>query len=204
MGSGAAARHRDQHEGAMKNIAFLITPKNEVVWVSASGTLGEAIERMKPNGFAAVPLLDEDGGYVGTLTEGDILWYLLDGPERKRACEASVLDVLRRTNNRAVHINAKLETLVLRAAEQNFVPVLDDREVFIGIVRRKSIIEQCLPSASARKSGADSKLRAHHGEEFKPPSAAARYEAAGRSAFSVWAASRSARIGPGGSGAVRR
>ena len=55
----------------MINIAFLLTPKSEVVWVSASDTLGEAIERMKPNGFAAVPVLDDDGGYVGTLTEGE-------------------------------------------------------------------------------------------------------------------------------------
>ncbi len=132
----------------MKNIAFLLTPKSEVVWVSANGTLGEALERMRPNGFAAVPLLDDAGGYVGTLTEGDVLWHLLDAAQPKLAIEASVLAVKRRTNNRAVHIHAKLETLVSRAAEQNFVPVLDDREVFIGIVRRKSIIEQCVPSSS--------------------------------------------------------
>lgn len=138
----------------MKNIAFLLTPKSEVVWVRASGTLGEAIERMKPNGFAAVPLLDDEGGYVGTLTEGDILWHLLDAADPRLAHETSVLDVQRRTNNRAVHIDAKLETLVLRAAEQNFVPVLDDREAFIGIVRRKSIIEQCVPSSSARRPNA--------------------------------------------------
>jgi CBS domain-containing protein len=144
----------------MTNIAFLLTPKTEVVWVSASGTLGEAIERMKPNGFAAVPVLDDEGGYIGTLTEGDVLWHLLDAPDAKLAHAEPVLDVERRTDNRAVHIDAKLETLILRAAEQNFVPVLDDREVFIGIVRRKSIIEQCLPSSISRRpstADADSK-----------------------------------------------
>ena len=31
----------------------------------------------------------------------------------------------------------------MRAANQNFVPVLDDCEVFIGIVPRKPIIEHC-------------------------------------------------------------
>ena len=61
---------------------------------------------------------------------------------------------MRRSNNRAVHVDAKLEALILRAAEQNFVPVLDDREVFIGIVRRRSIIEQCLPRATSRRSNA--------------------------------------------------
>jgi len=133
----------------MKNVAFLITPKSDVVWVSASGTLGEAVERMKPNGFAAVPILDDEGGYVGTLTEGDILWHLFGARNLELAQQTPLLDIQRRTANRAVHINAKVETLILRAAEQNFVPVLDDREVFIGIVRRRSIIEQCLPGATA-------------------------------------------------------
>ena len=133
------------------NILFLLTPKSEVVWVSAYGTLGEAIERMKPNGFAAVPVLNDEGGYVGTLTEGDILWHLLDSADPALARAEPVLDVMRRTNNRAVHVDAKLETLLLRAAEQNFVPVLDDREVFIGIVRRKAIIEQCLPRRLSRQ-----------------------------------------------------
>jgi CBS domain-containing protein len=136
----------------MNSIAFLLTPKSEVVWLSAAGTLGEAIERMKPNGFAAVPILDDDGGYVGTLTEGDILWCLLDATDPQLARDASVLAVRRRTTYRPVHIDAKLDTLVLRAAEQNFVPVLDDREVFIGIVRRKSIIEQCLPTSSTLRA----------------------------------------------------
>ena len=136
------------------SVLFLLTPKREVVWVRAYGTLSEAIERMKPNGFAAVPVLDDEGGYVGTLTEGDILWHLLDAQDPERARAEPVLDLVRRSNNRAVHIDAGLETLLLRAAEQNFVPVLDDREVFIGIVRRKSIIEHCLPRSTSRRSNA--------------------------------------------------
>ena len=87
-------------------------------------------------------LLQRDGRLVDFLME-DL------APYSDAQVGASVRDVQRCTNNRAVHIDAKLETLVLRAAEQNFVPVLDDREVFIGIVRRRSIIEQCLPGATA-------------------------------------------------------
>jgi CBS domain-containing protein len=146
----------------MKNIAFLLTPKSDVVWVSASGTLGEAVARMKPNGFAAVPILDDEGGYVGTLTEGDLLWHLLEARDLALAQRAPVLDIQRRTANRAVHINAKVETLIARAAEQNFVPVLDDREVFIGIVRRKSIIEQCLPrSIGLRPTAAEAESKVY-------------------------------------------
>jgi CBS domain-containing protein len=151
--SGDRRLQRDDQK-PMINILFLLTPKREVVWVRAYGTLGEAIERMKPNGFAAVPVLDDEGGYVGTLTEGDILWHLLDAPDPELARAEPVLDLMRRTNNRAVHVDARFETLLLRAAAQNFVPVLDDREVFIGIVRRQSIIEHCLPRATSRRSNA--------------------------------------------------
>ena len=44
--------------------------------------------------------------------------------------------------------NVRRPTLVARASRQNFVPVVDDREVFIGIVRRQTIIEHC-----ARRAG---------------------------------------------------
>lgn len=47
-----------------------------------------------------------------------------------------VIDVPRYHTNRAVHIDAEIEALVVRAMHQNFVPVIDDREAFIGIVRR--------------------------------------------------------------------
>jgi len=107
---------------------------------------------------AAVPVLDAGGGYVGTLTEGDILWHLLDGGSTglRRgdiAAQPGLADVLvcsvpQRTTNYAVHIDAEIETLVARALHQNFVPVVDDREAFIGIVRRQHIIEHC-----ARRAG---------------------------------------------------
>jgi CBS domain-containing protein len=115
------------------------------VWVPASATLRQAIERMKPHGFTAIPILDDRGGYVGTLTEGDILWHLINVPGTSlRTAELTpLLAVERRTNNFPVHINADIEALITRAVEQNFVPVVDDYEVFIGIVPRKPIIEHC-------------------------------------------------------------
>jgi CBS domain-containing protein len=131
----------------MTDIAYLLTPKREVVWVRAEGTLGEALERMRPNGFSAVPVLDDEGSYVGTLTEGDILWFLLGrstfGPFEPLSA------VPLRTLNRPVHINAKQDTLTRLAAQQNFVPVVDDREAFIGIVRRHSLIALLVPKRRA-------------------------------------------------------
>jgi CBS domain-containing protein len=45
--------------------------------------------------------------------------------------------------NHPVRIDATMDDLIERAIEQNFVPVVDDQGIFIGIVRRREIIEYC-------------------------------------------------------------
>ena len=37
-------------------------------------TLRQALEKMEHHGYAAVPLLSTEGKYLGTLTDGDVLW----------------------------------------------------------------------------------------------------------------------------------
>jgi len=132
--------------GPIVNVAYFLTPKSEVVWLPLGNTMRQALERMERHRYSAVPLLDEDGKYVATLTEGDLLWKIkstpglsFEGTEKVR-----LVDVPRRIDNKAVHIEAQVETLVTLAIDQNFVPVVDSREVFIGIVRRKAILEHCL------------------------------------------------------------
>jgi hypothetical protein len=43
--------------------------------------------------------------------------------------------------NTPVRIDAEIENLLSLAIVQNFVPVLDDSGIFIGIIRRREIIE---------------------------------------------------------------
>jgi predicted transcriptional regulator len=140
----------------MMNISFFLTPKSQVVWVSATSTLAQAIEHMRPSGYSAVPLLHDDGGYAGTLTEGEILRHFLDaGTEWEclaRTMPVGLLDRL--ADHRAVHIDAEIETLLACVFDQNFVPVVDDREVFIGIVRRRRIMEHCARIAGLLEASA--------------------------------------------------
>lgn len=134
------------------NVAFFLTPKSQVVWVPEGATLRQAFERMRPDGYKAVPILDARGGYVGTLTEGDILWHIVNVREFSlRTAELTpLLAVERRTNNLPIHINADIEALLTRVVDQNFVPVVDDSDVFIGIVPRKPIIEYCARQLSPK------------------------------------------------------
>lgn len=135
------------------NVAFFLTPKSEVVWVHENATMRQALERMERHRYSAVPVLDDHGRYVGTLTEGDLLWKLWHTPGQ--ALETSehihLAEVPRRVINQPVSIDAEVEELLSRAIEQNFVPVIDSRGVFIGIVRRRPIIEHC--SRMIRASG---------------------------------------------------
>jgi CBS domain-containing protein len=127
------------------NVAFFLTPKSEVVWVPESATMRQALERMERHRYGAVPILDDHGRYVGTLTEGDLLWKLwhTQGPPVEAAERIPLAEVPRRVTNLPVNIDAEVEELLSRAIEQNFVPVIDSRGVFIGIVRRRPIIEHC-------------------------------------------------------------
>ena len=97
---------------------------------------------MGHHGYSAIPLLDLDGKYVGTITEGDMLWYIKDNdfPSLKDMEDISILDVERKRDNEAVNISVSMDELVNKITNQNFVPVVDDHNVFIGIITRKDVI----------------------------------------------------------------
>ncbi|NLC12387.1 MAG: CBS domain-containing protein [Firmicutes bacterium] len=128
------------------NIAFLLVPKKDVVYLPLQCTMRQALEKMEHHRYSAVPLIDSKGKYVGTITEGDLLWKLKNTPGLTfKSTERIMLkDVPRARKIEPVRIDAKVEDLLSLAIEQNFVPVVDDEGVFIGIVRRREIIEYCV------------------------------------------------------------
>lgn len=103
----------------------------------------QALEKMEYHRYTAIPLISEDGKYAGTLTEGDLLWEFKNNPEltMKGTEKIFLKDIPRHVENQPVRIYAKIEHLLTLAIDQNFVPVIDDNDVFIGIVRRREIIE---------------------------------------------------------------
>lgn len=127
------------------NIAFFLLPKQEVVTVTVDATLRQTLERMEYHRYTAVPIIDDDGGYVGTVTEGDLLWFMKSRQELNfdLTNKISLSEVPLRLNNRSVRIDANMNDLISLAKAQNFVPVVDDMNRFIGIVRRSEIIDYC-------------------------------------------------------------
>ena len=125
------------------NIAFFLLPKKEVVYLKLKSTMRQALEKMDHHGYTAVPIIDEHGKYVGTLSEGDLLRMMKENPSLSFVDTEKLFlkDIPRRSNDKAVRIDAEIEDLLSLAVVQNFIPVVDDNGIFIGIIRRSVIIE---------------------------------------------------------------
>lgn len=135
------------------NIAFFLTPKNEVIYEYLDATMRQVIERMEHHGYTAIPLIDKEGKYVGTLTEGDLLWKLKNTPDLnfKNTENVKIKDIPRKRKHKSVSINADVESLISLATNQNFVPVVDDEGIFIGIIKRSDIINYCYNEMKKKK-----------------------------------------------------
>ncbi|UPJ18275.1 CBS domain-containing protein [Bacillus cereus] len=127
------------------NIAFFLTPKSELVYININSTMRQALEKLEYHRYTAIPLVNNEGEYAGTLTEGDLLWKLKNTSSLSfnNTQQVVLSEVSLHRTNEPVSINAEIEDLLSRAMEQNFVPVIDDDGIFIGIVKRRDIIQYC-------------------------------------------------------------
>ncbi len=126
------------------NIMFFLTPKSEVTYIYDTCTVRQGLERVRTRGYSAIPVIDREGHYIGTITEGDFLNHVLDLNGSLKDMEHEIVGSLpRKTAFDAVTINTDIEDLIKVSMRQNFVPVVDDENVFIGIVTRKDIINFC-------------------------------------------------------------
>ena len=125
------------------NILFFLTPKSEVAYIHDDESLRQVLEKMEYHKYSAVPIISRQGTYVGTITEGDLLWYIKNQLDLnlQEARRILITNVPRRSDNTPVSIDSNMEDLLDKAMNQNFVPVLDDKKSFIGIVTRKDIMK---------------------------------------------------------------
>ncbi|NCB92524.1 MAG: CBS domain-containing protein [Clostridia bacterium] len=143
------------------NILFFLTPKSDVAYVYNDDTLRQVLEKIEYHKYTAIPMLNKNGRYVGTVTEGDLLRvikerYMLN---IKEAEDYQISRVPLRWKYTSVSIDCNMEDLVEVAMRQNYVPVVDDADNFIGIIRRSDILKYCY-----KKSRAEERCRA---EEHK-------------------------------------
>ena len=124
------------------NLLFLLTPKANLTYIYEDFTIRQALERMETGRYASIPILKRSGEYIGTITEGDLLWavknhYMMN---IRDAEGHPVMEVPRRKDYKPVPVTATTRELLDMAVDQNFVPVVDDKGSFIGIVTRQRIM----------------------------------------------------------------
>ena len=129
------------------NIASLLLPKSMVTYLYEDFSIRQAIEKMKYHGYASMPVLTRENQYIGTLTEGDLLWFFV---EQNEICQGNLYEMekisikkaMRGSHCEPVYIDTKSEELIARAMVHDFVPVVDDRDSFIGIIKRGTVMEK--------------------------------------------------------------
>ena len=123
------------------NIAFLLQPKQRVAYLYGDNSLRQGLEKMR---YTAVPVIDREGCYLGTISEGDFLWQILamDTLDMKDLEHVQIQDVLQPGSYPPVPITVSVEELLNSAMNQNFIPVVDDYNSFIGLVTRREIISR--------------------------------------------------------------
>ena len=130
----------------MNNILFFLTPKAMCSFLYDDFTLRQALEKMESAGYAALPILNKRGEYRGTLSEGDLMWAVKNMcyMDMRQAEAHRIMEISHRKDYIPVRVTTSMHDLVERASSQNFVPVVDDKDAFIGIVPRSAIIKYCL------------------------------------------------------------
>lgn len=127
----------------MDNVLFFITPKSQTTYLTSDFSIRQALEKIKYHRYTSVPIIDKFGKYVGTITEGDLLWFIIENNilDIKKLEEIKLSEVKRNRDNFAVNVSSKVSDLFNIITNQNFVPIVDDSNVFIGIITRKSVIK---------------------------------------------------------------
>lgn len=128
------------------NVLFFLTPKATCAYLYVDNTMRQAIEKMENSGYEALPILNRDGTYYGTLSTGDLLRAVKSDCDLSlaQAEEHSISELQRHRKYQEVPITMDMRDLLRTATQQNFVPVVDDKRAFIGIVTRQAIIRYCL------------------------------------------------------------
>lgn len=124
------------------NIAQIMLPKVLTVTICETNTVRQGMEVFLRYGYTAIPVVGEDGKYLGSVSEGDFWRHMCKiGTTDKKAQEKyQIKDIYRPDFCEPLSINAEIDLVVDTALKQNFIPIIDGRGYLSGIVTRQGVI----------------------------------------------------------------
>lgn len=127
----------------MFNILAFLTPKSETLYLDSDSTIRQTLESFDYYKYSVVPLLDKEGKYITTISEGDILRYIKNDAyfDIRIAESVKVEQIEKYRPYKALTIFSSAEEVIKLSLEQNFIPIIDGRGAYIGIIKRRSIID---------------------------------------------------------------
>lgn len=136
---------KKERNGQTMNILYLLHPKNTVEYLFDDDTFEKGYNCLRSSSYTAIPVIDREGVYVGTVSEGDFLRAIMDDHlfSLEEMGDCVVGDYIRKDWNPPIKVTAQLDELVMQVMDQNFLPVVDDRGCFAGIITRRDIIKYC-------------------------------------------------------------
>lgn len=134
------------------NLAKIMIPKVSTVFLKESNSVRQGWETMSRNGYTAIPVINADGQYIGSVSEGDFLKYVISAGttdprdmEQHRVCE-----LVRKDFCPPLQIDAHREQVIESVLNQNFVPIVDGRNTLCGILTRRGVIQYLAEELSCR------------------------------------------------------
>lgn len=124
------------------NLFKILIPKSATDYLEDGITIRQALGKFAFHKFSVVPIINENGEYIGSISEGDILRYLVENDFKslKDTEKINISEITRYREYFSLPINSTFDELYAASLSQNFIPMVDDRNIFIGIVRRREIM----------------------------------------------------------------
>lgn len=136
------------------NVIFFLIPKSHVAYLTEGCSFRQGLDKLRRYGYTAIPVISREGKYLGSVNEGDFLWNILSmGTVDPNGLEEASIDDIISDRTPAVGVTTPIAELWERVLEQNFVPVVDDRDMFVGIVTRRSVMAYLMSSGAEAECG---------------------------------------------------
>lgn len=126
------------------NVLSLLTPKANLVYLTDDMTIRQALEKMRVHRFTAIPIINaKTGVYVGSVGEGDMLYNLVkeESVSVKELEDKKITKIVREKFMPAQRVDISMTELINAITIQNYVPIIDDRDILMGIVTRRNLMK---------------------------------------------------------------